>query len=206
MLKIQNDPVVSKTKATDVIGEIDKDNLFIANKVISSRTPEDTSLVIGKQKDLVYRLNDQVYLTLTDFNRLNEQFVVRRGINDLFDLDQYKRYVETNGVMTFAGRLDLNESQEDFIYLTSIQGLLEYGINYHKDNYAELLDELRNVNRFLKKYYKNNLRDSSINPDCVKENYVRANQYDLVHMQKALNEDNLNNELSLLYDIKKHRM
>lgn len=184
---------------------VDKDKILLANKVISINTKEDErKLYISRCKELVYKINNCAYLTLSDISHLN-RILVSLGLNHKFDIDQYERFVDTHNIVTFAGELNLSDSQEDYIYLASIQNPLEYGISMSKYSYEDLIDYLNSINRFIYRETKKVIYNGSIDKKDITKDVIITNSHGSSSILDDLNKDSLDkSELSRKYAYYKH--
>ena len=205
LYKVKDKRVCSEDYLRKVIGDINNDKFLLANKIISVNTKEDERrLYISRCKELVYKLNNSAYLTLSDISRLNKLLVSLR-INHKFDLEQYERFVDTNSVVTFAGELKLDEEQEDFIYLSSIQNPLEYGISMEKYSYQDLQSYLSSINKFIYRETNRTIHNGSIDKNSITDDIIVSSNHGVLSILDDLNKDSVNGqELAKKYAYRKH--
>lgn len=181
---------------------INKDNLLLANKTLTLQSINlDRKIYISRYKDLVYKLENGIYLTLSDIGNINK-ILVDYNLNHKFDIDQYERFLETDNVMTFAGEINLNKKQEDFIYLAYIQNLSEYGIDIQEISYQSLQNYLNSINNFIYQKTKKNIHNGTIAKEDILESVIIASNYDCVSILEDLNRDENHLELSKKYSYK----
>lgn len=169
--------------------------LYIANKVIALNADkkDKTSFFIAKYKDLMYKVSDDVYMSLSDFCHF-ELLIDKYQLDINFSDKEKILFIETDGISTLVHSEDLSTVSEDAVYAANLERLADYDATYENIKYFEDYVFLINfINRFNRPFIKRNFKDSSINPETVKKEYVIANQNDLEDYIKLLNHENETN-------------
>lgn len=204
LYKVKKMRVCPEDYLKKIIGKnVNKEQLLLANKVISINTKEDERrLYISRCKELVYKLDRGAYLTLSDISHLNRVFVTL-GLNHKFDIEQYERFVDTRNIVTFAGDLDLESEQEDFMYVSYIQNPLEYGISVSDIEYQDLEAYLDSINKFIYRKTNKVFNNGTIDKRDVSDDMIITSSHGCYNILDDLNKTSFDNsELSKQYAYK----
>lgn len=178
--------------------------LYIANKVIPYQLNEEehTKFYLARKKDLMYKQDDGLYVSLSDYSYLNK-FFVDRNLFDGFSADEYRMFLKTYGVSTFVNALDLEKNKKDGMYATAIETALDYDVDIRDNDLKEYIKLVDAINRFNAKYIRRNLSNSNMNRDAIKETVVVANRNDFDDVLNCLTTDSLTSStLSSIYSRK----
>lgn len=206
LYKVKRTRVCQEDYLEKIIKEkVDKKNLYLANKILSVKQKDnERKLYISRCKELVYKVSNGAYLTLSDISHLN-RMLVTLGLNHKFDLEQYERFVDSRNIVTFAGELDLDEKQEDFVYLSYIQNPLEYGIDLDKLSYDDMVSYLNSLNKFIYRATNKVINNGTIDKNDISENMIVSNSIGFYSILDDLNKDSLDNiDLSMKYAYRRH--
>lgn len=180
------------------------ENIFLANKILTLNlgTEEKARFYIAKQKDLLYRVESGVYVSLSDFSYLNKMFVDRDMFKD-FSEEDYRLFLKTYGVSIKLSELKPDTSSTDKIYALNLEKFDDYSYDSRGKDIEDYIKFVQSVNRFNSSYIRRNFKHSSINQDIVKPDIIIANSYDLDDCLERLTTDSLTgNSLSKMYSRK----
>lgn len=180
------------------------ENIYLANKVltVNSNDENKTIFYIGRKKDLLYKIEYGLYVSLSDFAYLNKMYVDRDLFSE-FDEEDYRLFLRTYGVSTKVSELNIGDCNIDSLYVLNLETLDDYDIDGRRkclDDYFRLVD---NINRFNRPFIRRNFNNPSINPDTVKRDFVIANRYDVDdYLERLQYDEETSQSLSKMYSRK----
>lgn len=179
-------------------------NIYLANKVltVNSNDEDKTIFYIGRKKDLLYKIEYGLYITLSDYAYLNKMFV-DRDLFSGFDEEEYRLFLRTYGVSTKVSELNIGACSKDSLYVLNLETLDDYGVDARSKNLDDYFRLVENINRFNRPFIKRNFNNPSINQETVKKDFVIANIYDVDdYLERLQYDESTSQSLSKMYSRK----
>ncbi len=179
-------------------------NIYLANKVltVNSKDEDKTIFYIGRKKDLLYKIEYGLYVSLSDYAYLNKMFV-DRDLFSGFDEEEYRLFLRTYGVSTRVSELNIGANDKDSIYVLNLETLDDYDVDGGSKSLDDYFRLVENINRFNRPFIKRNFNNSSINRETVKKDFVIANRYDVDdYLERLQYDETTSQSLSKMYSRK----
>lgn len=179
-------------------------NIYLANKILTVNSKNEDRIIyyIGRKKDLLYKLEYGLYVSLTDLSYMNKMLVDRDLFRD-FDEEAIRLFLRTYGVSTQVSELNIGACNKDAMYVLNLETLDDYGIDARGKCLDDYIRLVLNVNRFNRPFIKRNFNNYSINTETVKNDFVIANCYDVDdYLDRLSYDEETNQSLAKMYSRK----
>ena len=163
--------------------KIDKDNFFLANKVIGYKKGRVNNYVVSLYKDLFYLLeNGHQMITLSDIAKLHDDLFskdvnksIRKEYTKNFNDLAFKICEFTDNIVVPTEQL--YEGDKVGVYYANIESLMAYGIDA-KTTRKDLLSYLNAINEYLLVLSKKNIvRNCYYKYKELKDDVANTNEY-----------------------------
>lgn len=157
------------------------ENIFIGNKILALNTTsskKEPRLIIGNKKDLMFRTENGLYVSISDYSLLNRIFV-KEDLDSSFDEEAHKLFIKTFGISTQLEEMRAPLFDKDGLYAANLETIGNYGISAKGKDVIDYIRLVERINRYNQMYIKRNFRKPEINQATVKTNIVIANHNDI---------------------------